>query len=455
MKIPEISNSNPFTVRALLNAGYRLMTRKDGSVFVLTVLFGGILLGVLAFAIDVGQLLYTRRQLQSVANAAALSAALELQQCGSTPACTLMQTAASQAAIENNFPTATVYTQCNFNANSQTGMTLVVNNGPCALGTSDPNHGLTTYVEVIATIQQKTMFGAMLGVRNVMLGTRAEATLGPPSACVTILDSNASQAFLFNGGATVSAPCGITVNSNSGTAFEFNGGSLTANYVNVVGGDMINNGGSGLNATVKTGASAVTDPLASLPVPTIGACGTSTSSPYHGVSYGALLNSGASTFFPGVYCGGITLNANATATFNPGLYIINGPVVIGASDTVTGSGVTFYFENNSWTSNGAASMNLTAPTTGTYAGILFFQAHGDTDTFILDSNTTSVAQGTFYLPDGPLTINGGANLAAYELLDVHDLTVDSGVNLVIGTNYSSLPNGSPLGAASAQAILTE
>jgi hypothetical protein len=54
-----------------------------------------------------------------------------------------------------------------------------------------------------------------------------------------------------------------------------------------------------------------------------------------------------------------------------------------------------------------------------------------------------------------LTINGGANLAAYELLDVHDLTVDSGVNLVIGTNYSSLPNGSPLGAASAQAILTE
>jgi hypothetical protein len=173
------------------------------------------------------------------------------------------------------------------------------------------------------------------------------------------------------------------------------------------------------------------------------------------VSYGALLNSGASTFFPGVYCGGITLNANATATFNPGLYIINGPVVIGASDTVTGSGVTFYFENNSWTSNGAASMNLTAPTTGTYAGILFFQAHGDTDTFILDSNTTSVAQGTFYLPDGPLTINGGANLAAYELLDVHDLTVDSGVNLVIGTNYSSLPNGSPLGAASAQAILTE
>ena len=449
------SASVPRALRALLNAGHPLFKGTDGTVLVVFALFFALLMGVMGFAVDAGQFLYAKRQLQSAADAAALAGALEESQCGGTANCTIMQTAATRAVVENGFPSPTVYTQCDSTASSQTGMTLVVNNGPCALGAGDPNQGSSKYVEVIATVQQNTMFWGMLGLRHVKIGARAEATVGAPSGCIFILDPSASQAFLFNGGATISAPCGIQVNSSSGTAFEYNGGSLTAKYVNVVGSDLINSGGSGLNATVKTGASSVADPLATLAAPTIGACGTSTSSPYHGVSYGALLNAGASTFYPGVYCGGITLNANATATFNPGLYIINGPVVIGASDAVTGSGVTFYFESNSWTSNGAASANLTAPTTGAYAGILFYQAHGDTDTFILDSNTTSVFQGTFYLPDGPLTINGGANAAAYMLLDVHDLTVDSGVNLTVGTDYSSLPNGSPLGSSGAQAALTE
>ena len=449
------SATTPRGFSALLHAGSRLLKGSDGTVMIVFALFFSLLMGLLGFAIDAGQFLYAKRQLQSAVDAAALAGALEESQCGSTSDCTIMQTAAAQAVVENGFPSPATYTNCNSAANSQIGMTLVVNNGPCALGAGDPNQGSSKYVEVIATLRQNTMFWGMLGMRHVKIAARAEATVGAPSGCVFILDPNASQAFLFNGGATISAPCGIQVNSSSSTAFEYDGGSLTAKYLNVVGSDLINDGGSGLDAAVKTGASSVADPLASLPAPTIGACGTSTSSPYHGVSYGALLNAGASTFYPGVYCGGITLNANATATFNPGLYIIKGPVVIGASDTVTGSDVTFYFESNSWTSNGAASANLSAPTTGTYAGILFYQAHGDTDTFILDSNTTSAFQGTFYLPDGPLTINGGANLAAYMLLDVHDLTVDSGVNLTIGTDYSSLPNGSPLGSSGAQAALTE
>jgi len=455
MKIPQGPVSIRLMVRALRDAGVRLATRTDGTVVVLFALFGTLLLGTLGFAIDAGQLFYAKRQLQSAADAAALAGALEIQQCGGTLACSAMQTAASQAVVENNFPTPTVYTQCDTSANSQTGMTLVVDNGPCALGTSDPNHGSSNYVEVTATVQQKTMFWGLLGIPHLKLGARAEATVGSSNVCLVILDPSGSQALLFNGGATISASCGIDVDSSSSNAFVYDGGSLTATTLNVVGGDLINGGGSGLNATVKTGASALPDPLSSLPAPSIGACGTSTSSPYTGASYGLTLNSGNSTLNPGVYCGGITLNSGANATLNPGLYIINGPVIVGSGDTVTGSGVTIYFESSSWTSNGAASMNLTAPTTGTYAGILFFEARGDTSTFILDSNTSSKCQGTFYLPSAQLTMNGGSNLGVYALFDVYDLIVNSGTNLTVGTDYSSLPNGSPLGGSGGQAALTE
>ena len=47
-----------------------------------------------------------------------------------------------------------------------------------------------------------------------------------------------------------------------------------------------------------------------------------------------------------------------------------------ASGTLTGTNVTFYTEGGT-TISGSGSMNLTAPTTGTYNGILLYQPSGD------------------------------------------------------------------------------
>ncbi len=87
------------------------------------------------------------------------------------------------------------------------------------------------------------------------------------------------------------------------------------------------------------------------------------------------------TLSPGVYQGGISITGAANVTFNPGMYILAGGgfTVSNSAAVIKGTGVTFYnttgpsgtgFEP--FAISGATSSSLSAPTTGTYKGILFF-----------------------------------------------------------------------------------
>ena len=79
--------------------------------------------------------------------------------------------------------------------------------------------------------------------------------------------------------------------------------------------------------------------------------------------------------------------------------MINGGVLkINANANLTGSGVTFYLTNGATVQiNGNSQMNMVAPTTGTYAGLLFY---GDrtqaTATNTINGNATSLLTGTIY-----------------------------------------------------------
>ena len=74
-----------------------------------------------------------------------------------------------------------------------------------------------------------------------------------------------------------------------------------------------------MNATTSTYVTTLADPLSSVPAPTVGSCGTTTSSPFTGSPSTAQINgSGTATFNPGTYCGGIQLNGSGTANFTLG-----------------------------------------------------------------------------------------------------------------------------------------
>jgi hypothetical protein len=68
---------------------------------------------------------------------------------------------------------------------------------------------------------------------------------------------------------------------------------------------------------------------------------------------------------------------------------------------------------------------------------------------ILDGNSTSKFEGAIYAPDAQLTLNSSGNTAAYTIVDVGSVMLDSGADFVMGNNYSSLSGGSPIKGGSA------
>lgn len=420
---------------------------ERGNILVLTALSMTFLCGLLALVVDVGHLLYTRRHLQTLADAAALAGSLELNTCGSTANCSALQTAAKASMTENGISDFSTFTNCS--TGTATGMTLTVNNGPCALGSNDPNYNNVKYVEAQVSYPVKSIFGNLLGKKSFTLNARAEAGGGQLPPCVYVLDPTAGSALTMNGNDSLLAPtCSIIVDSSSTSAAMFDGHvTVTSKSLNIVGGDTINGGSNSITPSPTTGASAVADPLSSLQPPSQ-TCPSTTASngPYYGASSQITVdpNQSPATFNPGAYCGGINLNGQSSAIFNPGIYTFKGPLNVGTG-SISGNGVMFYFTNNSTIQmNGNSSANLVAPTTGTYAGILIFQDRSNLTPIKLDGGSSNVWQGVLYAPAAQLTLNGGSNLAAYTFVVVNQLLVDGNVNFTVGTDYSSLPNGSPI-----------
>ena len=72
------------------------------------------------------------------------------------------------------------------------------------------------------------------------------------------------------------------------------------------------------------------------------------------------------------FCNGLQLKGDVH--FKPGLYIIEGGDLSANADAkITGDGVIFFFTNGGQSRlNGNAELNLSAPTSGLFSGILFF-----------------------------------------------------------------------------------
>ena len=188
-----------------------------------------------------------------------------------------------------------------------------------------------------------------------------------------------------------------------------------------------------------TGVPAVPDPLSYLTAPTAGSCTGQT-----------VAGTGTTTLNPGTFCYGFNLNSNTTVALNPGTYIIEGGLNVGTGATLKGTGVTLFFTGSGQLQmNSGSTAQLVAPTTGSLAGILIWEASSDSNAIILNGNSTAKFQGAIYAPSAQLTINSAANTAAYTVVDVNSLILNTGANFTINSDYSSLASGSPVKSGSA------
>lgn len=412
-----------------------------------------VLCGFMGLAIDVGRLRAEAIKLQTAADAAALAGALEINYCNGTASCTAMQDSAKAAVGENGLTVSSFVTACP--GKPGTGVTLMLFNGPCYLGTTDPNHGNARYVETVVANQVPWAFASVFGLPPVTLTARSEAALGLPQFCVYALDPSAQKTISFTGGASLNASCGVMDDSSSKQALALSGSSEVDATAVWVHGDVSNSGT--INPAPVTGVPALSDPLASLPQPTPASCSSQpdpksvANSIYYGAKSAISISAGTNaTFNPGTYCGGITLSGSSSAKFEPGLYIIEGNVTFSGGDTVTvdttkpDPGVTIYLYSGQWSMTGSNTVNLIAPTSGTYSGILFFQNPNDTNSFTVSGGASSVWQGTIYIPGAPISLTGGANVAAYTILIAKQISGTGNSVFNVGADYSSLPDGPPI-----------
>ncbi|MGH9487565.1 MAG: pilus assembly protein TadG-related protein [Terriglobales bacterium] len=391
----------------------RPATRQSGQAIVLGVAFLLVLMAIAALGADFGVARFQRSKLQIIADGAALSGTAEL------PYGDVTAGAQNDASL-NGF------------VSGSNGATLTVNNPPL----SGPHTGDSAYVEVIASQSQSTSFLNFFGFSTLNLTARAVGYLGSGPACLYALDPSASGAITLNGTFDVQLQCGMLADSDSSSGLLINGsGSLTASSIGVAGGALVN-GTVSVNPTPVDGIIPEGDPLAYLDPPsTAGSCSPTT----------VINGPGNFVLSQGVYCSTVIINGSPNVTFSPGTYIFKSGIIMNGTPTLTGTGVTFYNASGSFTLNGSSTTNLSAPTTGPFAGILVFQSRTDSSQLTVNGSNTAIINGAIYASDATIVDNGSGTASAYTILVSNKITVNGSATL--NDNYTTLPGGSPIHAA--------
>ncbi len=379
-------------------------------------------MGFLGLGIDMGALRYEKRLQQTAADAAALAGANNIGQGG-------IVVGAQNASATNGFTDNGSGQVSNCGSTAAVGTVCVQINNPPQSG---PHSGNANYVEALVAAVHPTYFMRIFGVTQETVSARAVATNlsgGNNGGCLYTLGAptDGIEGVNVNGSAILNAPnCGILDNGN----YNSKGNALTvrADTFGVSGDPNVSGPGGSVTCTEpgacpSYGMPAAADPLGSLTPPSNP--GPSASCPSSGPCN--VTTSGTLTLQPGEYSS-ITIGKNSVVTLAPGVYYIDGSggVQFNGKATLTGSGVMFYFTGSASINavgggNQVSNIQLSAPTSGTYAGILMYQDPNDTNTGpgpnkgpTLGGDDNSFFDGALYFPSDQLTFFGNSTGTGYK-----------------------------------------
>jgi Flp pilus assembly protein TadG len=444
------------------------------SLMIVAIVMALVMIGFLAMALDVGNLFREKRKAQSAADAAAVAAAEE----GGTGASG--QSAANAVAKLNGFDT-----------------TLAKNPAVVTLSTpSSGNFSGSSYVQASVSQPIQTFFmGAFKsGLRTVTVSASSVAGGGQNSPTCLCLEGTAGMDLnMSNNAKFVGNNCNITVDSSSGNAVGAVGSaSVCAQALGTVSttwdnSGNINNGGSicGTTQIVQGISVPCAPPMPNVPVDaTCAGAPNSSGGTWIGayaIGPGAPNVSGAPNTPATVngavcYTGNVNINGNGnTTTLEPGIYVINGGELHFNSGGPNGggNGVLFYLTNgaNLVIDNGA-NVNLvaggnaqngggTAPSTGIYNGIVFYQDPGypaaandapadagDSQPISIQGGASTFLSGEILAPLAAITMGNGSGTSVTADIVAQTLTMNGGGTL---TSYAS-PNLGTLSTSVAKLV---
>jgi hypothetical protein len=404
---------------------------------------------------------FTKKSAQAAADAAALAAVLQYQSTNfsTTFTCGLGGIVCQAPTSCNPAPASYLHSGCDYaqlNGFSSSGNQYVsleagVGAPPTAPGVVSSAYWVTARVN--QTVPQ--LFSAVLGNYTGRVAARATAALNPARDCIYVMDPAGSDAVHMNGSASLVSSCGLYVNSNNPTALTGDGTvNLSASEIDIVGNYDFH--GTLNPDPPSTNVAVMADPLANLPEPTVPA-GCDQANTYQ------VNTNGTVNLSPGVYCGGIYVK-KGIANFTPGLYILKGGG-LSTQDTnsiITGAGVTIYntydpTSPKAWINTygpinivANSRATLSAPTSGTYAGVLLMEDRRLTptscggsicvDTF--GGGSLSSFTGIIYGRSSLMNFYGNAAMSAYTIIVAYQLAMNGTTD--INNDYSSLPTGNPI-----------
>lgn len=364
----------------------RLIRCKRGNTLIVVAAAAPLLIGASAVGLDTIQVTLAKRRLQRSADSAAMAGAY--------------------AVLQNGAATTAVNRDLTHNNTITLSGAPTIENAP----TTGPYSGNMRAVRVVLRADRSVPFMSFFTGSRMAVEVEATASAVPDGIyCVVSLENTASTGVTFAGSSETDLGCGVATNSTGPEAIKVDGNPrVIASPIAAVG---------GVPPASSFGPGSVTlphvppqpDPFANLPsadIPSDMQCND-------------IPNNYSGILTPGCYNG---MDLSRTVVLAPGTYYVNGGALsFGAQANVTGPGVTFVLTHRdaatSPTSvatismNGNATLNLTAPSSGDYNGVLVYQHRNAALTSQhINGGADMRIDGAFYMPGTELTFNGNAGM---------------------------------------------
>lgn len=399
------------------------MVSEKGQAVILVALSIVGLIGAAALAIDGGRAYIEKSRVQSAADAAALSGAL--------------------ARVEQqDWRGYALASALSYGYDNNGDTNVVELNTPPVSG---PNKNNPEYIQVIVTSRINTFFGGIIGISQITVSSQAVSqtkpaefgqmfdgyalvSLAPTSRC----EEGKPRSFWIHGEATVSLKGGgVFVNSDNPTCAFIEQGSGSVRIIDdspfsIVGGASIQKPQLLTPYPPQTGAIPMGYPPP-FQMPKVG-CGSTIAE----VSGGIFDEDGVLTdaiLSPGNWDGDFP--PEGVTYLESGIYCIGGNVLV-EEGSLIGSDVVLVIEQGSLRFGGGANIHLSAPKSGTLAGLLIYMPQDNRNRLTLNGNDDSVYKGTILAPGADLHLNGlGSNEGFHSQIIGYYVEVDGQDNIQI------------------------
>lgn len=229
-------------------------------------------------------------------------------------------------------------------------------------------------VDLVADAKVPTLMGGIISMDTMSVKVASAAVLTKSDVvCVLALDPTGDGAIEFLDSAQFSAPA-CSVQSNSAHQHSIRADSYYAPSAQSF--CSVGTSTGSFKPFIKHACTPIIDPYENLPVPNPGPCmdinkikGTAKNINDDTV---ALNNA---VLYPGTYCNGLEISGT-NVRFMPGTYLFQDKALtFKRQSTAVGDGVTFVLsgKKSGLKVEGNSQVTLTAPKTGAYAGVAFYQ----------------------------------------------------------------------------------